>query len=250
VHPLRKLRLLIGLAAALAVPSFAAARAVAAGPCPPASDCPAPTVTTGPATHVTDTTATLTGTVNGNGAAVGYSFAYGPAGGDYGSTTPLAMLPPSSAPTTVSVAVTGLQPNAAYHFRLTAGSPTPAVGQEVIFKTRPRERERPSLTLQANPRHDTTLPYTFTFTGTLRPPGDVARQDGCAGTVTIQIKAGSKTISTRRARVRGDCGYKRGVTFKSRKRLRSRGTLKVTARYGGNQVLKPAGKTIHVRAGR
>jgi hypothetical protein len=238
----------VAVAVALAVSWLPAAPAVAAGPCPPATDCPPPTVTTGRATDVTDTTATLGGTVNGNGAAVGYTYAYGPTT-NYGSTTPLSTLPPSSAPQDVPVTITGLQPDTTYHFRLAAGSPAPAVGEDVTFKTRSTERRRPTLTLKVTPKRDRTLPYTFTSTGRLRFPTGVAAQDDCSGTVAIQFKTGAKTISTRRTRVRSDCTYSRSVTFNSRKRLTSNGTLKLTARYGGSRFLKSARKTTSVRYG-
>lgn len=248
---MRKLASYVGVPLVLALSSVAAAPAAAA-PCPPDTNCPPPTVTTTAATNVTDTTATLNGTVNGNGAAVTYVFAYGPTT-TYGSlSNPPGALAPSTVPQNVSATVTGLQPSTTYHFRLAATSTTApgTPGADMTFTTKPRKRKQPSLTLKVTPKRDRALPYKFTSSGTLKLPSGVARSDGCSGTVSVQIKSGSKTISTRRVKVGSNCTYKSSVTFKSRGRLKARGTLKVTARYGGNAFLKTAtAKTVTVRYG-
>jgi hypothetical protein len=246
----RKLASFVAMPLALAV--FAAAAAPALGaPCPPDTNCPPPTVTTLPATNVTDTTAMLNGTVNGNGAAVTYVFAYGTSA-TYGSfSSPPGILAPSTTPQSAAATITGLQPATTYHFRLTASSNTaPGVGADMTFTTKPRVRKQPRLSLRVRPTRDRSLPYKFTSTGTLTRPTGVSRSDGCAGTVSVQVKSGTKTISTRRVKVRSNCTYKSSVTFKSRGRLKARGTLKVTARYGGNQFLKSAtAKSARVRYG-
>jgi hypothetical protein len=54
--------------------------------------------------------------------------------------------------------------------------------------------------------------------------------------VTVQIKAGRKTVSTRRVRLRSNCTYRSRVTFRIRQRLRPR-TLRRTVRFGGNAVM-------------
>lgn len=210
----------------------------------------APAVTTSPATNVTDTSATLNGTINGQGEAVAYSFAYGTSVA-YGSFSQPGFLPPSNTPQPVSATVTGLRPNTVYHFRLGSTGQQPVFGQDLTFKTKAPVRRQPSLTLKVRPARDRSLPYKFTSSGTLKRPAGVSKADGCSGTVSVQIKSGTKTISTRRVKVRSDCTYKSSVTFKSRGRLKARGTLKVTARYGGSQFLKSAtSKSTRVRYGR
>ena len=92
------------------------------------------------------------------------------------------------------------------------------------------------LSARTTPRRDTTAPYRFTTTGRLRLPVGVTPGQGCRGTVTVQIKAGRKTVSTRRVRLRSNCTYRSRVTFRIRQRLRPR-TLRRTVRFGGNAVM-------------
>jgi hypothetical protein len=77
-----------------------------------------PTVTTGAASNITETSVTLNGTVNPNGAATTCHFDYGTTTG-YGSVTP-DDTSPGSGTTAVPVLanVTGLTANTLYHFRL------------------------------------------------------------------------------------------------------------------------------------
>jgi len=75
----------------------------------------APDVTTEPATNVTESGATVNGTVDNHGASTTYYFEYGLTA-SYGSqTTPTAFV---SSP--VSANITGLDPEVMYHFRLVA----------------------------------------------------------------------------------------------------------------------------------
>ena len=93
----------------------------APGPASKPPDAPAPIVATGAATSVTQTTATLTATVNPNGGEVtDCRFEYGrtPA---YGSSAPCSALPGSgSAAVEVSAAVRGLTADSEYHLRVVA----------------------------------------------------------------------------------------------------------------------------------
>jgi hypothetical protein len=81
-----------------------------------------PTVTTGPATQITTTTATLTGTINPEGGDFPSYFEYGPSN-SYGMRAPAgSTLDPGSGTTAVpvSVNITGLLPNTTYHYQLVA----------------------------------------------------------------------------------------------------------------------------------
>jgi phosphodiesterase/alkaline phosphatase D-like protein len=83
-----------------------------------------PTVVTGSATSIGQTTATLNGTVNPNAQAVtACEFEYGTTT-SYGQTAPCvpdaATIGSGSSPVSVSANVTGLNPDTEYHFRLTA----------------------------------------------------------------------------------------------------------------------------------
>jgi len=84
-----------------------------------ASSTPLPVVVTGIASEITDTTATLNGTVNPSGSETTYHFEYGLTTA-YGSTTTSASVGSGFAAVPVSAALTGLIPGTLYHFRLTA----------------------------------------------------------------------------------------------------------------------------------
>jgi hypothetical protein len=118
---------------------LALALAVSAGAltCAPAiaQATPAPTASTGPATSVSYSSATLTGTVNAHGQATDYVFEYGTTG-RYGAQTPLAPAGSAGGPVKVSQSVTGLAPLTTYHYRILATGPAgPVAGAERTFKT-------------------------------------------------------------------------------------------------------------------
>ena len=72
----------------------------------------------------------------------------------------------------------------------------------------------------------------------VRLPAGVTPALGCAdGQVSIQVKAGAKTISTRRADVRRDCSFSSTVRFADRRRFTRNGRLRFTLRFTGNEVL-------------
>jgi hypothetical protein len=78
-----------------------------------------PSATTGPATSVTTTSATLSGTVNPNGKSTTYYFEYGDST-DYGSVTESTSAGSGTGDVSVGVDLTGLSPDTTYHYRLTA----------------------------------------------------------------------------------------------------------------------------------
>ena len=79
----------------------------------------APIVVTGAATLITDTTATLNGTVNPAGSATTYQFQYGLTTA-YGSTTTAASAGSGFTAVPESASLTGLTLGTVYHFRVTA----------------------------------------------------------------------------------------------------------------------------------
>ena len=86
-------------------------------PPPPTQDAPA--ATTDAASSVGQTSATLNGKVDPNGADTTYHFEYGTTS-SYGVTTPDASAGSGNAATPVTAGVSGLQPNTDYHYRLVA----------------------------------------------------------------------------------------------------------------------------------
>jgi hypothetical protein len=96
-----------------------------------------PTVATGEATAVTQTSATLNASVNPNGAEVTEcTFEYGVTS-LYGSSAPCSSSPGSgTSPVAVSAPITGLFPNTAYHFRIVARNPNgTSPGSDQTFET-------------------------------------------------------------------------------------------------------------------
>jgi hypothetical protein len=83
-----------------------------------------PSVTTGSATSVGETSGTLNGSVDPNGSTTTYHFEYGPTT-SYGSQSPAvdASAGSGSSPVAVSTSLSGLSAGTTYHFRLVATNP-------------------------------------------------------------------------------------------------------------------------------
>lgn len=106
-----------------------------------------------------------------------------------------------------------------------------------------------AISLRATPGRDTRSPYRFTSTGRLALPAAVSPALGCTGVVTVQIKAGRRTISTRRVELARDCTFRSRVSFRLPRRLRAR-SLRIQATHAGNEVVTPGAPgraTVRVR---
>ena len=100
------------------------------------STSPPATVTTGIASPVTTTTATLNGTVNANNNSTTVTFEYGVSTG-YGTTVTAALSPVTgTTDTPVSAAISGLIPNTTYHFRVVGDNTLgTSYGEDMTFFT-------------------------------------------------------------------------------------------------------------------
>lgn len=138
--------------------------ASAQGPCSPSAPqyCPPPKVKTGPAKHVTSTSATLTGTVNPNGSATTCFFEYGKTKA-YGSTTPTQNVGSGTKTVHVSAKITGLTPKTTYHYRLVCKN----LGGQARGKDR-KIHGPPEVTTERAKRHTSE---SITFRGTVNPNG-------------------------------------------------------------------------------
>jgi hypothetical protein len=96
------------------------------------------------------------------------------------------------------------------------------------------------LSARLTPARDLRPPYGFRLTGRIALPGPITPARGCSGTVSVQVKAGTRTLSTRRVALSGGCTYAWSVTFSSRRRFGRATSLRFAARFLGNAVLKPA----------
>lgn len=159
-----------------------------------------PTAGTGGARDITESSATVTGTVNPNGEATTFYFEYGPTK-TYGSRTP------DQGPTAavkanqpVSAALTGLSPDTTYHYRLVAVNPSGTKqGGDKAFKTK---QAPPSVTLGAVPAK-VTAGGSSTLSGKLTPsPGKSP-----AG-VKITLEVGGKAVATATADATGLFSFK------------------------------------------
>jgi hypothetical protein len=91
-----------------------------------------PAVSTGKATNIADTGATLTGAINTRGQTGTYQFEYGPTG-QYGWTTAATPFGPTSKGTVISTAVGGLTSATRYHYRLVF---QPTSGNAIVGRDR------------------------------------------------------------------------------------------------------------------
>ena len=100
-----------------------------------ASAASSPSIATGAATKVSNSTAVLNGTINPNGHATQYDFTLGPTTA-YGATTALHTVKSGTKPVAISITVTGLTPGTTYHYRLNASNSAGAVaGADRAFTT-------------------------------------------------------------------------------------------------------------------
>jgi hypothetical protein len=156
-----------------------------------------PTATTGAASSVTATAATLAGTVNPNGAATSYHVDYGLTTG-YDAATAEQSAGSGTAPVSVSVPVSGLDPATKYHYRIVATTAVgSAIGSDETFKTKPPKFSAVQFTgTPTNP----TVTITGSNFGTIPPanpgtplscvPGDTSFDYGTSGLWFKDVTAG------------------------------------------------------------
>ena len=141
---------------------------------------PVPVVATQHAGNITQTSATLSATINPEGVATTYGFQYG-ASTAYGTQTPVASAGSGTNPISVSAAIGALTPNTTYHYRVAATSANgTAFGHDVAFKT---TRLPAGVTIAA-------LPGTITFGQFTSLGGRVLPPRPSQLTVTLQTSPG------------------------------------------------------------
>jgi hypothetical protein len=157
-----------------------------------------PTVTTGAASGVSSSGATLNGSVNPNGRATTYYFEYGK-DTSYGSKTTVTNAGASTSPVAVSAAISGLQAGQTYHFRLDATSDAgPSLGADMSFTATSSVRPAPTAKPTASTRAATDLTATSArLNGTVNPNGLATTyyfeygKDTSYGSKTAAASAGS-----------------------------------------------------------
>jgi hypothetical protein len=195
----------------------------------------APAAATGPATAVTDRSATLSGTVNANYAPTTYHFAYGPTTA-YGSTTPTTDAGSGGA---VAAAATlgGLSPATTYHYRLVAtnaGGVTKGADQTfTTAATAPTSTSTPSTTLASTTSTATTTAPTPVFAGVRLVS---TRLSFARGLITVALRCPSGTV--------GRCSGKTRLTARRRATSSRTGTAVTLGRATFSIA---AGKQARVR---
>lgn len=101
------------------------------------------------------------------------------------------------------------------------------------------DRRASRLSVRVSPGIDRRRPYRFRMSGRLDLPDGIPPTEGCQGWVTIEMKAGSNTISSRRIAVTRACTFSQRVSFANRRRFGARKRLTVIVRFAGNRVLLP-----------
>lgn len=90
----------------------------------------------------------------------------------------------------------------------------------------------------------------ITTTGRLGRPAGVTAEQGCRGRVSVQVKAGRRTVSTRRVAVTRRCDFRARVTFRDPRRFGGARSLRVFVRFLGGERLRPVrapAVTVHLR---
>ncbi len=160
----------------------------------------APVVTTGSATSVTETGATLNGTVNPEGSETKYAFEYGTTKA-YGTKTAEASAGSGTSNVEVSKSITSLAPSATYYFRIVAtnSESEKIYGTEKVFST----TGKPSVETKGA----TSVGETdATLNGVVNPRGSETKyyfEYGTTesyGTKTAEASAGSGTSNVEESR--------------------------------------------------
>ena len=205
------------------------------------------TVLTGGPSRTGRLAAMLTGSINGGGAPTTYRFEYGRTTA-YGVQTPAQPVAEGGGAVPVTAAVGNLRAGTTYHYRLVATNAGGDItGADASFKTQAKALAR-RLTLNVSPRRDGSAPYRFVFRGGLVRPTSIPASQGCAGTVVIRIRSGSRVVASSRAVLTKKCSYAKRVTLPTRAG-RARSSFRVTASFLGNRVLSTKTAVTGVHTG-
>jgi hypothetical protein len=211
---------------------------------------PPPGAITGVAVSVTNTTASLTGTVVTNGQTTGAYFQWGTAP-TYGVQTTATNVTASATPQAVSFTLTGLAPGTTYHYRLVASHPgfAPELGADEAFTTIPLVRFHDGVTAHTTPARARRKPFRFTTSGTVVPAVAFPPGVACTGFVNIRYFAGRKAVAFRRVALQSNCSYGTQIGFRHLI-ARRKTQLRVLVRFAGNAYLRPAAaRTRRVKLG-
>ena len=210
---------------------------------------PPAAVVTGAPSSVLKTQATLTGTIDPEGAGTQWVIQYGLTAAYAVQSFPQT-LPAVTGSVPVSLQLSGLAPATLFHYRVVAyhGANVVSAGADATFFTQPDRRPVPRLTARTQPAVARKSPYSFTTDGTLHGAAFIPASARCSGTVALRYYQGRKQVGVAVAPVGSDCRFTAQDTF--HRRLGHGPTrLRITIHFRGNGYLAAADRTNSVTAG-
>lgn len=206
-------------------------------------------VVTGGALNVGPNSATVTGTINPEGAVTQWAVQYGLTAAYQAATQPQT-LPAGAQPVTVSAQLSGLSSETLFHYRIVTSHPdgTTSVGADQTFFTEPLRRPVPRLIAHTVPGRRRRRPYTFTTHGFISNVGVIPALQRCTGNVGIRYDNGRRQVAFVLAPISANCRFAIPATFR---RLRGPAPAALTVRvtFRGNGYVASAERTDHVTAG-
>jgi hypothetical protein len=214
-----------------------------AGP-PPAA------VVTGPAVNILKTAATVTGSVNPEGADTSWVVQYGISTTYGAQTIPVQPLAKVATSLPVSATLTGLASGTLFHYRIVAfhGGNVVSAGADATFFTEPSRRPKPRLSARTTPSRDRHRPYAFSTSGTLGGASFIPAASRCSGTVKLGYFLGRRRIGTAVASVGPDCKFTASNSFR-RVSAATPATIQIKIHFNGNGYLASADRANSVTAG-
>lgn len=211
---------------------------------------PPAAVVTGPPVSVGKTVATVTGSINPEGAVTQWVIQYG-LDTNYGAqTNPAQTLAPTTTSLPVSATLSGLSPATLFHYRVVAfhNGNVASAGADATFFTEPSRRPKPRLSARTRPGRDRHRPYAFSTSGTLAGAGFIPATSRCSGTVKLGYFLGRRRIGTVVAPVGPDCRFTADNSFR-RIKAATPATIRIKIHFNGNGYIAPADRTNSVTAG-
>lgn len=211
---------------------------------------PPAAVVTGPPVNVLKTVATVTGSVNPEGADTTWAVDYGLTT-NYGvETVPAQPLAKVVTSLPVSAMLTGLSSATLFHYRIVAfhNGNVISTGADATFFTEPDRPPKPRLSARTTPGRDRHRPYAYSTSGTISGANFIPAASRCSGTVKVGYFLGKRRISTVVAPVGPDCKFTADNSFR-RVKAATPATIQIQIHFNGNGYIAPADRTNSVTAG-
>jgi hypothetical protein len=207
---------------------------------------PPANVVTGPAVNVGKTTATVTGSVDTNGAATTWEVQYGLSTA-YGLQTASRVIPNTVGPVQVYVPLAGLAPGTLFHYRLVGfhGGKVVTTGNDGVFFTQPQQRAKVRFSTRTRPGRDASKPYVFTTGATLHGAGWIPAFVRCTGQAGLRYYRGKHQVKFLLVPVAPNCKVSAQATFSH---VGGRGPTKLSIKitFRGNGYIARVARTDHV----